>query len=97
MGSADPPGKMDEKLKSENMQKEHFSVLQIAPFRSQVFKNFLRLRRQGDIDPPNQNPADPPAVSVLKQLLYCYAVGGLPVTARSLSAVCIYYFKFSCT
>jgi len=22
MGSADPPGKMDEKLKSENMQKE---------------------------------------------------------------------------
>jgi len=23
--SADPPGKMDEKLKSENMQKEHFS------------------------------------------------------------------------
>ena len=25
MGSADPPGKMDEKLKSENMQKEQFS------------------------------------------------------------------------
>jgi len=24
MGSADPPGKMDEKLKSENMQKEQF-------------------------------------------------------------------------
>jgi len=26
MGSADPPGKMDEKLKSENMQKEQFSM-----------------------------------------------------------------------
>jgi len=26
MGSADPPGKMDGKLKSENMQKEQFSV-----------------------------------------------------------------------
>jgi len=25
MGSADPPGKMDEKLKSKNMQKEQFS------------------------------------------------------------------------
>jgi len=25
MGSADPPGKMDEKLKSENMKKEQFS------------------------------------------------------------------------
>jgi len=25
MGSADPRGKMDEKLNSENMQKEHFS------------------------------------------------------------------------
>jgi len=26
MGSADPPGKIDEKLKSENMQKEQFSM-----------------------------------------------------------------------
>jgi len=26
MGSADPPGKMDEKLKRENMQKEQFSM-----------------------------------------------------------------------
>ena len=26
MGPAAPPGKMDEKLKSENMQKEQFSV-----------------------------------------------------------------------
>jgi len=26
MGSADPPGKMDEKLKSGNMQKEQFHV-----------------------------------------------------------------------
>ena len=42
MGSADPPpGKTDEKLKSENMQKEHFSVLQNAPFRSQIFKVFF--------------------------------------------------------
>jgi len=27
MGSADPPGKMDEKLKSENTQKEHVYVI----------------------------------------------------------------------
>jgi len=26
MGPADPPGKMDEKLASENMQKEQFSM-----------------------------------------------------------------------
>jgi len=31
---------MDEKLKSKNMQKEHFSALQNAPFRSLIFKNF---------------------------------------------------------
>ena len=29
MGSADPPRKMDEKLKSENMQKEQFSVFML--------------------------------------------------------------------
>jgi len=29
MGSADPPGKMDEKLKSENMQKEQFSMFRL--------------------------------------------------------------------
>jgi len=29
MGSADPPGKMDEKLKSEKMQKEQFSVFML--------------------------------------------------------------------
>jgi len=29
MGSADPPGKMDEKLKSENMQKEQFSLFML--------------------------------------------------------------------
>jgi len=29
MGSADPPGKMDEKLKSENMQKEQFSMFML--------------------------------------------------------------------
>jgi len=33
-------------------------ILQNAAFRSQIFLNFLRLRRQGGIDPPNQNPAD---------------------------------------
>ena len=82
MGSADPPGKMDEKLKSETYKKEQFSmsrlyfesikadrcrerryadhiiysdILQNAPLRSQ---NFRRLRRQGGIDPRNQNPAD---------------------------------------
>jgi len=33
MGSAaPPPGKMDEKLVSKNMQKKHFSVLQNTPF-----------------------------------------------------------------
>ena len=34
--------------------------LQNAPYRSQIFKKFLRLRRQRGIDPPNQNPADVP-------------------------------------
>jgi len=29
MGSGDPPGKMDEKLKSENMQKEQFSMFML--------------------------------------------------------------------
>jgi len=29
MGSADPPGKMDEKLKSENMEKEQFSMFML--------------------------------------------------------------------
>jgi len=29
MGSADPPGKMDEKLKSENMQKEQFLMFML--------------------------------------------------------------------
>jgi len=29
MGTADPPGKMNEKLKSENMQKAQFSVFMI--------------------------------------------------------------------
>jgi len=37
-----------------------FSVNQNAPFRSQIFKKKFRLRRQGGIDPPNQNPADVP-------------------------------------
>jgi len=29
MWSADPPGKMDEKLKSKNMQKEQFSMFML--------------------------------------------------------------------
>jgi len=29
MGSADPPGKMDEKFKSKNMQKEQFSMFML--------------------------------------------------------------------
>ena len=33
----------------------HSDILQNAPFRSQIFKFFLRW--QGGIDPPNQNPA----------------------------------------
>jgi len=37
-------------------------ILQNAPFSSQIFKFFFRLRRQGGIDPPNQNPADPLAI-----------------------------------
>jgi len=44
MGSDDPPGKMDEKLKSENM----------------LYSEFLRLGMQGGIDPCIQNPADVP-------------------------------------
>ena len=28
-----------------------------------IFQNFLRLRRQGVIDPPNQNPADALAIT----------------------------------
>jgi len=70
---------MDEKLKSENMQKEQFSmfmlyfesnqgtgrcrerryadhifcsdILQNAPFRSQIFKNFLRPGGKGALTP----------------------------------------------
>ena len=33
-------------------------ILQNAPFHGQIFKNFLRLRRQGGIDSPNQNSVD---------------------------------------
>jgi len=29
MGSADPPGKIDEKLKSENIQNEQFSMFML--------------------------------------------------------------------
>jgi len=77
MGSVDPPGKMDEKLKSVNMQKEQFSMFVIfleqsgqavvengamlttylfrytseCTISQSNFHNFLRLRRQGGIDP----------------------------------------------
>jgi len=84
---------MDEKLKSENLQKRavfnvyimfweqpgqagvengamlatyYSDILQNAPFRSQIFKKKqFHLRRQGGIDPPNQNPAAVPAHSKL--------------------------------
>jgi len=83
MGSADPPRKMDEKLKSENMQKnssflnilrairagrcrerryaDHILIQIYSRMHHFVvkFSKFLRLRRQGGIDPPNQKPADP--------------------------------------
>jgi len=36
-----PLKKTDEKLKRVNVQKEHFSVLQNARFRSQIFKIFF--------------------------------------------------------
>jgi len=39
---------MDEKLKSENMQKEHFSERKDAPFCSQIFKKFFISRGKGD-------------------------------------------------
>jgi len=65
MGPADPPGKMDEKLKRENMQKEQFSgwgggengamlttdILQNAPFRSQIFKIFFASGGKGALTP----------------------------------------------
>jgi len=89
MGSADRPGKMDEKLKSENMQTravmcytsrairagrcrerryaDHIFIqiyFRMHHFVVNLKKYFLRLRRQGGIDPPNQNPADVPASAV---------------------------------
>jgi len=42
---------MDEKLKSENAQKQHFSVLQNAPFRSQIFKIFFASVGKGALTP----------------------------------------------
>jgi len=43
---------MDEKLQSKNMQKrEHFSVLQNAPFRSQIFKIFFASGGKGALTP----------------------------------------------
>ena len=35
-------------------------ILQNAPFRSQISRKKIRLRQQGGIEPPNQNPADVP-------------------------------------
>ena len=88
-GQLTPRGKMDEKLKSENMQKEQFSLCLCYILRAiravrcrerryadhifiQLYfrvlhfvvkfskKKFIRVRRQGGIDHPNQNPADVP-------------------------------------
>jgi len=47
MGSDDHPGKMDEKLKSENMQK-----------RAVFYEKFSSPQAARGIDPSNQNPAD---------------------------------------
>jgi len=74
---------MDEKLKSDNMQKtavfyffllyiENGAMLTTYLFRytpectisKSNFQTFLRLRWQGGIDPPNQNPVDVPAPNV---------------------------------
>jgi len=88
MGSADPPEKMDEKIKSKkHAQKNSFLCLcyilrairagrcrerryadhifiqmyfTMHQFVVKFSKKFLRLGRQGVIDPPNQNPADVP-------------------------------------
>jgi len=48
-------------------------ILQNAPFRSQIF------RRQGGIDPPNQNPADVPggvSVRLSRRSTAAAAAGG---------------------
>jgi len=42
---------MDEKLKGENVQKEHFSVLQNAPLRSQICKIFFASGGKGALTP----------------------------------------------
>jgi len=42
---------VDEKLKSENIQKEHFSVLQNAPFCSQSFRKFFASGGKGALTP----------------------------------------------
>ena len=80
MGSADPRGKMDKKLKSENMPTEQFSewgwgerryadhiFIQIY-FRMHHFVvKFSSPRAQGGIGPPNQNPADTVAYEKKKE------------------------------
>jgi len=48
MGSADPLGKMDEKLKSENMQKEQFSMFVLYFENNQGRQVRCRERRYGD-------------------------------------------------
>ena len=68
IGFADPSGKMDEKLKSENMQQREqsgqvgvengamlttylFSILQNAPFRSQIFEILFASGGKGALNP----------------------------------------------
>jgi len=60
MGSAAPPGKMDEKLKSENMQKK-FSEWWVG-----VMK-FSSPQAAMGTNPPNQNPADARADYMTRQ------------------------------
>jgi len=54
MGSADSPGKMDEKLKSENVQKKRSFFIRIylrMHYFVVKFSKLIRLRRQGGVDP----------------------------------------------
>jgi len=85
---------MDEKLKSENMQKEGSQgreVQRSALYADYIciqtyfrmhhfvvnFQTFLRLRWQGGIDPPIENPAD----ALLVRKLSAVEVGPAPRTA----------------
>jgi len=48
MESTDPPGKMNEKLKSENMKKEQFSMFRVCYILSAIRAGKCRKRRYAD-------------------------------------------------